>query len=155
MGRKGGLRFFCKKNTFMWNYPLFMNSTPDHYTAGADPGFVHRGGGDFERSERRAKRVKNSWGYGGRCKPPGKCWDLEPLRVNLSVVWQIISYFLGYFFIKNIWENIFYDFIYTRSGDFLGFASQMKHFSSQIYWHNEGTITVQHTTFSKITTEYN
>ena len=122
---------------------------------GADPGFVHRGGGYFERSERRAKRVKNSWGSGGCCKPPGKFWNLEPLRVNLSVVWQIISYFLGYFFIKNIWENIFYDFIYTRSGDFLGFASQMKHFSSQIYWHNEGTITVQHTTFSKITTEYN
>ena len=24
--------------------------------AGADPGFVHRGGGYFERSERRAKR---------------------------------------------------------------------------------------------------
>ena len=98
---------------------------------------------------------KTAGGPGGRCKPPEKFWNLEPLRVNLSVVWQIISYFLGYFCIKNIWENIFYDFIYTRSGDFLGFASQMKHFSSQIYWHNEGTITVQHTTFSKITTEYN
>ena len=40
--------------------------------SGADPGFVHRGGGDFERNERRAKRVKNSWWSGGRCKPPGK-----------------------------------------------------------------------------------
>ena len=33
-------------------------------TTGADPGF-----GDFERRERRAKRVKNSWGSGALSPP--------------------------------------------------------------------------------------
>ena len=36
--------------------------------------------------------------------------NLEPLRVNLSEIWQIISYFFCYFFIKNILENICYDY---------------------------------------------
>ena len=84
--------------------------------SGADPGFGNGGGGG--RSRFLAKRVTytseaiiHQLGVReGRFEPPGKKKNLEPLRVNLSVIWQIISYFFCYFFIKNILENIFYDY---------------------------------------------
>ena len=51
---------------------------------GADPGFVHRGGGDFERSERRAKRETSEASkkqLGVRGKPP---WKILKFRASES-----------------------------------------------------------------------
>ena len=67
--------------------------------SGADPGFGN-GGARFVAKRVtyiRVKRVtseasyegseyKSAGGTGGRCKPPGKFLNLEPLRVNLSVI---------------------------------------------------------------------
>ena len=49
---------------------------------------------------------KSAGGSGGAVSPPGIFLNLDPLRVNLTNYFIIFCYF----FIKNILENIFYDY---------------------------------------------
>ena len=65
-------RHAVKKVNLRSTVILRSSHWPSDRLSGADPGFVHRGGVYFERSSRRAKRVKKQLGVRGALQAPRK-----------------------------------------------------------------------------------